>query len=147
MIFREMEQRDVGRCIEVRTLVREQRYSVEALRQVGITEESVTKMLAMTHQGWVCEIDGRIVGFSMGNRSSGEFWVLAVLPEFEGRGIGRRLMELAVQWLRASACPEIWLWTSPDVSTRAYALYRKFGWKDCGVQNGQRIMKLQEHEV
>ena len=39
-------------------------------------------------------------------------------------------------------CAEIWLWTSPDVSTRAYGLYRKFGWQDCGVQNGQRIMKL-----
>jgi ribosomal protein S18 acetylase RimI-like enzyme len=147
MIIRQMEKRDIGRCIEVRTLVRENRYSVEALRQVGITEESVTTMLATTHKGWVCEVDQNIVGFSMGNGSSGEFWVIAVLPEFEGRGIGRKLMELAVLWLRASACAEIWLWTSPDVSTRAYAFYRKFGWKDGGIENGQRIMRLQQNEA
>ena len=102
MIMREMEQRDIRDCIEVRTLVRENPYPMEALRQAGITEESVAAMLTTTHKGWVCEIDQRIVGFSMGNRSNGEFWVVAVLPEFEGRGIGRKLMELAVQWLRAS---------------------------------------------
>ena len=147
MILREMEPRDIGRCLEVRSLVRENRYSIEALRQEGITEETVTLVLATTHQGWVCEIDGRIVGFSIGNRSSGEFWGLAVLPEFEGQGIGRRLMELAVQWLRAGAGGEIWLWTSPDISTRAYALYRKFGWKDCGVENGQRRMRLPHMEA
>jgi len=143
-VFREMEPRDIDRCIEVRTLVRENRYSREALRQVGITGESVARLLATTHKGWVCEADQRVVGFSMGNRSNGEFWVVAVLPEYEGRGIGRKLMELAVQWLRAGGCAEIWLWTSPDVNTRAYALYRKSGWEDCGVQNGQRIMKLRE---
>ncbi len=147
MIFREMEQRDIGRCIEVRTLVRENRYSMEALRQAGITEESLAAMLATTHKGWICEIYQHIVGFSMGNSSNGEFWVVAVLPEFERRGIGRRLTELAVQWLRARACQNIWLWTSPDVSTRAYALYRKFGWQDGGIQNGQRIMRLQSHEA
>jgi GNAT superfamily N-acetyltransferase len=147
MIFREMEPRDIGRCIEVRTSVRENRYSLEELRQAGITEASVTRMLATTHKGWVCELDRRVVGFSMGNRSNGEFWVVAVLPEYEGRGIGRKLMDLAVQWLRASGCTGIWLWTSPDVSTRAHALYQKSGWEDCGVQNGQRIMKLRRPEA
>ncbi|MDR3406038.1 MAG: GNAT family N-acetyltransferase [Chthoniobacter sp.] len=147
MILRGMDRRDISRCLEVRSLVRENRYSVEALRREGITEETVTAMLATTHQGWVGEIDGEIVGFSMGNRSNGEFWVVAVLPEFEGQGIGRQLMELAVQWLRASTDAEIWLWTSPDVSTRAYALYRKFGWEDCGVEHGQRRMRLPRLEA
>jgi ribosomal protein S18 acetylase RimI-like enzyme len=142
MNIREMESRDICRCLEVRTLVRENHYSLTALQQAGITEESVAAMLATTHKGWVCEFDQRIVGFSMGNRGTGELWVVAVLPEFEGRGIGRKLMELAVQWLRANACPDIWLWTSPAISTRAYALYRKFGWQDCGLHNGQRIMRL-----
>ncbi len=44
-------------------------------------------------------------------------------------------MELAVAWLRASGWTgEIWLWTSPDTFTRAYALYRKSHWEDCGVK-------------
>ena len=122
--------------------MRENRYSLEALQAEGITEDSVIALLGTTHKGWVCEIDGHVVGFSMGNRSNGEFWVIAVLPEFEGRGIGRRLMELVVEWLWASDCREIWLWTSPDITTRAYALYRKFGWEDCGVQQERRVMRL-----
>lgn len=73
MVFREMEQRDIGSCIEVRTSVRENRYSLEALQQAGITEASVAGMLLdSTHRGWVCECDGRVVGFSIGNRSNGE---------------------------------------------------------------------------
>ena len=71
MIFREMELRDIRRCIEVRTLVRENRYSLEALQREGITEQSVAGMLATTHKGWVCEVDDGIVGFSIGNR---EYW-------------------------------------------------------------------------
>jgi ribosomal protein S18 acetylase RimI-like enzyme len=142
MTFREMERRDIGRCIEVRTLVRENRYSLESLHREGITEESVAGMLTTTHKGWVCEVDGQVVGFSIGDRSSGEFWVVAVLPEYEGRGIGRNLTVLVMRWLRAVGCAEIWLWTSPDTSTRAYALYRKLNWEDCGVRKGQRFMKL-----
>ena len=145
MVLREMLQQDICGCFQVRTSVRENRYSLEALRQEGITEASVAEMLATTHKGWVCEVEGKIVGFSMGNRKNGEFWVVAVLPEYEGRGIGRKLMELTVQWLRASPCADIWLRTSPDTSTRAYALYKKFGWEDCSIQKNQRIMKLR-HE-
>ena len=142
MIYRSMEPRDIRHCIKVRTSVRENRFSLEALRQEGITEESVTQLLATSHQGWVCEVDGQIVGFGMGNRTNGEFWVLAVLPEHEGRGIGRTLMKFTVEWLRTCGHKEIWLWTSPDTATLAYALYRKANWEDCGVIDGRRIMKL-----
>jgi len=144
MIFRKMVRDDIARCIEIRTSVRENRYSMEALVKEGITEALVAQMLDTTHQGWVCEVYGQIVGFSIGNKETSEFWVVAVLPEFEGRGIGKRLTVLTQEWLWASGCGEIWLWTSPDTSTRAYALYKNLGWKDCGVQEGQRIMKLQK---
>jgi len=147
MNFRIIESGDITRCIWIRTSVRENRFSLEALAKAGITEESVTKMLGTTHQGWVCEVDGQLVGFSMGNKSTGEFWVVAVLPEYEGQGIGRRLTELTQDWLWASGCREIWLWTSVDTSTRAFALYKKLGWMDYGIQNGRRIMKLQKSEA
>jgi ribosomal protein S18 acetylase RimI-like enzyme len=141
MTFREMEPRDIAACIEVRTSVKENHYSRAALAAAGITEESVAALLGSTHQGWVCEVDGRLAGFSMANRSTGEFWVVAVRPEYEGRGIGRKLTASATQWLQTCGCPEIWLWTSPDITSRAYAMYRKAGWRDCGVKDGQRIMR------
>jgi ribosomal protein S18 acetylase RimI-like enzyme len=142
MIFRTMQKTDIADCFRVRTSVRENKFTLEGLAKIGITEESVGRMLGSTHQGWVCEVDGRVVGFSMGNKTNGEFWVVAVLPEFEGRGIGKRLTVLTQEWLWESGCGEIWLWTSPDRSTRAYGMYVKLGWRDCGVQKNQRIMKL-----
>ena len=75
------------------------------------------------------------------DRSSGEFWVAAVLPDYEGRGIGRSLVERGQQWLHAEGWKEIWLWTSPDANRRAYKLYITLGWRDCGVKDGQLIMR------
>jgi ribosomal protein S18 acetylase RimI-like enzyme len=142
--FREMEARDVARCIWVRTQTRENRWSLEALAKVGVTTESVTQRLATTHKGWVCEQDGHIIGFSMSDRSTGEFWVVAVLPEYEGRGIGTELIRRGQQWLHEQGWQEIWLWTSPDTSMRAYKLYRKLGWRDCGVKDSQLIMRRRQ---
>ena len=75
MIFREMEPRDIRRCLEVRTSVRENRYSLEALEQEGITEAFVAEMLAATHKGWVCEMDGNIIGFSIWGDYDFSKWV------------------------------------------------------------------------
>ena len=141
-----MDRRDITACISIRASTNENPFSIGALTEAGVTEESVAKMLVMTHKGWVAETDGQVVGFGMGNRSNGEFWVVAVLPKYVGRGIGKRLTELVQEWLFSVGCSELWLWTSPDRSTRAYGLYRKLGWEDCGVQQGERIMKLRKHK-
>lgn len=139
--IREMQVQDIARCIEVRTQTRENRWSVESLRKAGVTEASVAAWLQTSHKGWVCEHEGQIVGFSMGDRSNGEFGVVAVLPEYEGRGIGRLLAESAQNWLYASGWQEIWLWTSPSTATRAYGFYLRLGWHDCGVKDSQRILR------
>jgi ribosomal protein S18 acetylase RimI-like enzyme len=142
-IIREMTPGDVARCIWLRTQTRENRWSLEAPRQAGITEESVTqRLVAGTHRGWVCEQDGQVVGFSMCDGGTGEFWVVAVLPQFEGRGIGTELVKRGARWLYERGWSEIWLWTSPDTTTRAYRLYRSSGWRDCGIEaDGQLIMR------
>jgi hypothetical protein len=65
-----MERRDIARCIHVRTSVRENPFSFENLVKAGITEETVAQMLDKTHRGWVCQVDGQIVGFTMGNKAA-----------------------------------------------------------------------------
>jgi hypothetical protein len=53
--------------------------AVEEMTALGITLETVMAMLACGSQrGWLCETDGRVVGFCMGNRETGEMWVIAV---------------------------------------------------------------------
>jgi GNAT superfamily N-acetyltransferase len=78
-------------------------------------------------QSWVCEVEGRVVGFSAAALRDASIWALFVLPEFEGRGIGKRLLALATDWLFAQGAPQIVLGTA--AATRADAFYAKLGWR------------------
>ena len=98
-------------------------------------------MIGATHGGWLCEVDSKTVGFAMTNGRTGEFWVIAVLPEYEMRGIGSKLPLLAEDWLRSIGWEEIWLWTSLDTNLKAYSFYRNRGWMDAEIRSDQRFMK------
>ena len=142
MRFHEIAAADLPRLFAIRTAARENPISREGLDAAGITEQTVAVMLATTHRGWLCEIQGQPVGFAIGNGSNGELWVIAVLPEHEGKGIGRALMELTQDWLWSKGWPELWLVTGFDRKARAANLYQKMGWKDAGVRDGQRLFVL-----
>ena len=141
MTFREITTKDVPALFDVRTSVRENIYAREELYRDGITEKVVAGMIGTTHRGWLCEAGSKIVGFAMANGATGEFWVIAVLPEYEGQGIGSKLVRLAEDWLWSVGWKEIWLWTSIDTGLRAYSFYRKGGWIDAEIRANQRIMK------
>ncbi len=143
MTFREMTPADLPDSFLIRTAAKENPFPMESLIAIGITVESVTQLLATTHRGWVCEISGRVVGFAIGDRSSGEVWVIAVRQEHEGKGIGRRLMLLTQEWLWSEGSTKLWLVTGVAPS-RAFHLYSKLGWQDCGpVDDGvNRRMEL-----
>jgi ribosomal protein S18 acetylase RimI-like enzyme len=128
MLFREIEPRDMGELIELRTMVRENVLTRDELTRMGITEDEGIRKIRGDYKGWLCETDGRTVGFSMGNKSDGEIWVVAVLPAFEKRGIGRKLMILVQDWLFLTN-DELWLTTEDKPGNRAYGFYESLGWK------------------
>lgn len=140
MEFREVAEHDVPALFEVRTATRENAYTREQLRQLGITPDSVSGMLARDHRGWLCEVAGRVAGFAMGDQSTGELWVIAVRPEFEGRGIGAGLLRRVEAWLWSEGFEELWLTTDVDPSLRAYGFYRAHGWRDREATAGLRTM-------
>lgn len=69
---------------------------------------------------------GRIVGFSAADPRDGSIWALFVLPEYEGRGIGKALLAEACETLRVGGHAQARL--STGASTRAEAFYRRAGW-------------------
>lgn len=79
---------------------------------------------------WVCCVDNVIGGFVQTGSNPPMIGGLFVHPDFEGRGIGRKLLRLAVARLRSSGASEIWLSTLPD--TRAAQLYESEGWLRSG---------------
>lgn len=141
MNFRPIEPADLPEMIEVRGSTRENPLSREALRQLGITEESTARLLRTSHRGWLCEENGRIVGFSIGDAKTGELWVIAVLPGFEGKGVGSRLLQSVEAWLWSHGWNELWLWTSPDRQKRAFTFYQKHGWLVSELKDGKLYLR------
>ena len=142
MQIREMRAADVPALFYVRPRTRENALTLEDLQGLGINPQSVTESLGKSTKGWVCDDSGRVVAFSMADSATGEFLVIAVLPEYEGKGIGGRLMGLAEGWLAASRCKRAWLTTDLDTTLRAYGFYRKRGWTDWKIERGLRWMEL-----
>jgi len=134
--YRQADPDDIGPIFDVRTCVRENRLDHAQLRDLGITEQSVASSLADDHRAWVAEIDHMVVGFSMASSSDGRIFALFVRPEYEGLGIGSRLLDLALKWLRAIGISRAWLTT--DLQSRAAVFYERQGWStDHQPENGE----------
>lgn len=142
MEFREILAADVPALFDLRPRTRENVMTVEQLARLGITVETVIESFSISNKGWLCADAGHVVGFSIADRSTGELAVVAVLPEYEGRGIGGTLMGLAEAWLWESGCKRAWLTTDTDISLRAYGFYRKRCWTDWKVEKNLRWMEL-----
>ncbi|MBK6980711.1 MAG: GNAT family N-acetyltransferase [Betaproteobacteria bacterium] len=140
--FREIAAADVPALFHVRTRTRENTMTLGELQRLGITPRSVTESLGKSTKGWLCEDSDRVIAFAMADCATGEFLVIAVLPESEGKGVGGRLMALAEEWLTVSGCTRAWLTTDLDTTLRAYGFYRKRGWADWKIERGLRWMEL-----
>ena len=141
MKYREIKESDIDDLFRVRVATRENALSRERLASLGIDEESVLEMLSSTHRGWLCEVNDQVVGFAMGNRKNGEMWVIALLPDYEGRGIGAELLTRVEEWLWSEGWTQIWLTTDIDSSLRAYGFYLNQGWFDYKIRDDLRYMK------
>lgn len=139
--IRPATERDIADMHRVRTSVRENRLSDPARVQPGDYRE----MLSERGRGWVAEVDGSIVGFAVADRSRANVWALFVDPAFEGRGLGRRLHDVLLEWLFASSLDRVWLTTSPG--TRAERFYRSAGWQVAGPEDDGEIRLEHSREL
>jgi GNAT superfamily N-acetyltransferase len=141
MTTRMIEAADLPELFDLRAVTRENPYSRDDLRKIGITVESSAAALRTTHRGWLCESDGVKAGFAIGDGKTGEMCVIAVLPAFEGRGVGSRLLQLVETWLYSLGWKDLWLWTSPDTRMRAHSFYTKRGWAVAEKKEGVIYMR------
>ncbi len=142
--YREMTVDDLPAVLAVRFATRENAITPEELAEdYGITPESLAAAMDHDVKGWLCESDGQVVGFAMGDRSNGEVQVVAVLPAYEGRGIGKTVLGLVLRWLFGEGHDEVWLGANPDPAIRATGFYRKLGWRRSGVMTGNdEVLRL-----
>jgi GNAT superfamily N-acetyltransferase len=133
MIFRDAKLEDIPQMQVVRNSVKENALSNPSL----VTYEDYENYLFKRGRGWACEIDDRIVGFAIVDMVDKNVWALFVDPGFEGKGIGKKLHDLMLDWYFNETDTTLWLGTAPD--TRAEKFYRAKGWNEVGVHGKGEI--------
>lgn len=124
---------DAAECVELRGKTRENAISEERLRSIGITAETWGEDIRTgALPGHICVVGGRVVGYCFGSSQEGEIVVLALVPEFEGQGIGRELLARMVDDLAGRGKTRLYLGCSSDPSSRSYGFYRHLGWRSTG---------------
>ena len=131
--FRRAVAADIPAIMQIRLAVRENALSDPSVVTPAMCEDHLDAL----GRGWVGEDDGRIVGFSFAARRDSSIWALFVLPGQEGRGIGKQLLGLAVDWLFSLGNDEITLSTAAD--TRADRFYAAQGWDRGEMKNDVEV--------
>lgn len=130
---------DVADLFRVRAATRDNAIDSTRLAELGITPASVhADLQAGAIHSWVGLHAEQVVAFCSVADHSGEVLVLAVQAGFEGRGLGRALLDTAVRHLREVAgCRRIWLMAGADITIRSHGFYRALGWRPSGRVDAQ----------
>ncbi|MFK8331788.1 GNAT family N-acetyltransferase [Pseudomonas sp. BJa5] len=137
LTYRPANPDDASLCIKIRGLTRENAFSPEELHALGITTESwSTGIQDGSCPGFVACDDGRMIGYCFGDRDTGEIVVLALLPSYEGLGIGKTLLAMMVDQLKNQGFHRVFLACSSDPNVRSYGFYRHLGWSPTGERDG-----------
>ena len=145
LTYRSALPEDAAECVVARGRTRENAASEEWLRSIGVTSESWAENIRSgSLPGHVCIVDGRIVGFCFGVRETGEIQVVAVLADFENRGVGRELLARTSKDLAELGHARLYLGCSPDPASRSHDFYRHLGWRSTGAfdEHGDEILEI-----
>jgi GNAT superfamily N-acetyltransferase len=137
VVFREATLEDIPALSEVQLSVTE-----NVLSDPGrVTPEMYAASLSVSGKGWLCEVGGEVLGFSVASLWDASIWALFVKPGYEARGIGTRLLKLATGWLFDMGVSSIGV--SIEANTRADRMYENQGWERGEVKsNGEVSYRL-----
>ena len=110
----------------VRNSVKENTLSDTAL----VTDKDCEDYIIRRGKGWVCEAEDSIIGFAIADLRENNIWALFLQPEYEKKGIAKRLHDIMLEWYFSKTKEKVWLGTAPN--TRAEMFYRMRGWKEVG---------------
>lgn len=141
MIFREAIIDDVKQIQTVRNAVKENTLSNPDL----VTNQDYEDFLFKRGKGWVCEISNEIVGFAIIDMKENNVWALFVTPNFENKGIGKKLHNIMLDWYFNQSTTNIWLGTA--FNTKAEKFYPTMGWTKIGLHGTKEVKFEMTKEV
>lgn len=136
---------DAAEFIVLRGRTRENAVSETRLAAMNITAGTWAEDIRYgVLVGFTARRQAALVGYCFGDTRSGEVIVLALLPDAEGQGIGRRLLDRVVSSLRALGHRRLFLGCSSDPRARSHGFYRHLGWRPTGVvdRHGDEVLEL-----
>lgn len=131
--FRRATEDDVTTMMRIRLEVKENTLSDPS----KVTRQMCLDYLDQLGRGWVCERAGEIIGFSYADHGDSSIWALFVQPGQEGLGAGKRLLQLACDYLFGLGHAEVKLGTTPN--TRADRFYAAQGWQRGAMKNAVEV--------
>lgn len=132
--YRPAVSSDAEECVELRGKTRENAISASSLAELGITATTWGSSIETGQlPGRVCTVNGKIVAYCFGDSGSGEIVVLAVLPQYESRGIGSALLSVVMEQLRTLGHKRLFLGCSSNTAHRSHGFYRHLGWTPTGL--------------
>lgn len=82
-------------------------------------------------RAWVCEHDNKIVGFVLlmhRENNTAQLRYFYLEPEYRGIGLGKKLMDLYMEFLKEKGYQSSYLWTTHELYAAA-SLYTRHGFK------------------
>jgi len=87
----------------------------------------------------IAEEDGQLIGFAASeiiknphwakHKELGHLYNLYVIPKYQGKGIGTKLLEKALEWLKERKIKDIKILTYAE-NKKAQKLYKRYGFSD-----------------
>lgn len=133
MNFREAILDDIKQIQLVRNAVKENTLSNPDL----VTDKDCEEFLFERGKGWVCELNNEIVGFAIVDLKENNVWALFITPNFENKGIGKKLHNIMLDWYFKQSNATIWLGTA--FNTRAEKFYTLMGWTKIGFHGTKEV--------
>lgn len=133
MFYREATLNDIQQMHVIRLAVKENILG----NPLAVTEADYVDFIHTKGKGWVCELDGKVLGFAIVDLTEHNVWALFVDPDHEKKGIGTKLLTIMLDWYFENHDEKLWLGTAPD--SKAEKLYRKTGWKERGREKNGDI--------
>lgn len=137
-IRHELRPGDLGMIVHLHGALYAREYGLDITFESYVAKPLAEFAMHGAGRLWIAEAGDRVVGsiamVDAGERVGQLRWFLLV-PEVRGKGVGRRLLDLALDYARARGFTRVFLWSFTDLAA-ALELYERAGFTVTETKTG-----------